>query len=664
MARKRTAQGTGSARRPPEPTTIAAADPAPTALLYALLLVVTLAAYYPAWHGGMLWDDDAHVTKPELQPAAGLWRIWFDVGATAQYYPVVHSAFWVLHSVFGDDLFGYHLVNILLHATSAFLFAVILTRLAVPGAMVAAFIFALHPVHVESVAWVTELKNTLSGVLFLTAVLSYLKFDAERRRGACAAAFALFVLALLSKSVTAVLPGVLLVVFWWKRGTLRWREDARPLVPFMAVGVVSGLATAWIERVQIGAEGAPYQLTIVERGLIAGRAIWFYLGKLLWPSDLVFSYPRWPVSQAVWWQYLPPLGVVALAAAAWAWRRRSRAPLAILLLFVGMLFPALGFFNVYPFRYSFVADHFQYLASLAIIPPLAAAIAFASAKLPMDRRQATAIAILAVAAPAAALTWRQCHQYTDAETLYNAILERNPSSWMARSNLGRSILLRAGESGSDALLEDAAQHFRTALQLKPDFPQAHNNLGTTLLRLRRFDEAKAEYRAALALKPQDAEVRQNLALAYGTAGNALLTAGRVDAAVAEYRQALEFAPAEAETHHNLASALARLGHTDEAIVEYREALRINPGSLPAHRNLGLALLQTGKQEEAIAEFREALRLRPDLADVHNALGTAFAELGQYDAAIAAFTDALRYNPELDAAGRNLARAQAERAVRR
>ena len=197
-----------------------------------LALLVTLVAYYPAWHGGLLWDDDAHITRVDLRSFEGLWRIWFDVGATQQYYPVTHSAFWVLYRLFGDATLGYHLVNISLHATSAFLFAVILRRLAVPGAVLAAFIFALHPVHVESVAWITELKNTLSGVFYLGAALAYLRFDADRRRQSYALALVLFALALLSKTVTATLPAALLVVFWWQRGALRWRQDVLPLAPF------------------------------------------------------------------------------------------------------------------------------------------------------------------------------------------------------------------------------------------------------------------------------------------------------------------------------------------------------------------------------------------------------------------------------------------------
>ncbi|HUL73738.1 MAG TPA: glycosyltransferase family 39 protein, partial [Vicinamibacterales bacterium] len=440
-----------SARKSRRPRSVPAAAPPsarPPWLLFALLLAATLVAYAPAWHGGMIWDDDAHITRLDLRSVQGLWRIWFEVGATQQYYPVAHSAFWVFHRLWGDDPLGYHLVNIALHACSAGLVLVILRRLAVPGAWLAAVVFALHPVQVESVAWMTELKNTLSGALYLGACLAYLRFDAVRSRRAYALAAVLFVLALLSKTVTATLPAALLVVFWWRRGTLRWREDVWPLVPFFAIGLASGLLTAWVERTQIGAVGAAFQLTLVDRCLIAGRAFWFYLAKLAWPADLIFIYPRWHVSAAVWWQFLYPAAALALLAALWWYRTRSRAPLAAMLFFGGTLFPALGFVNVYPFVYSFVADHFQYLACLGPIALAAGGVAtlagrWRPALAAASPPPAALAGALALALPLGVLTWNQCRQYADAETLYRTTLARNPECWMAHVNLGKVLQERA-----------------------------------------------------------------------------------------------------------------------------------------------------------------------------------------------------------------------------
>ena len=343
-------------------------------LLAVALTSAVCLAYQPVWHGGLLWDDyPGHVTAPDLRSWDGLSRIWFEGGATQQYYPLLHSAFWLQHKLWGDATLGYHLVNILLHATAALLVALVLRRLHVPGAYLAAAIFALHPVHVESVAWITEQKNTLSGVFYLAAMLVYLRFDQTRKKSIYGCALGLFLLALLSKTVSATLPGALLVILWWQRGRLSWRKDVLPLLPFFVLGVLGGLLTAWVERTVIRAEGAAFEFTIVERFLIAGRAICFYLGKLFWPVNLTFIYPRWQVSQAIAWQYLFPAGALLLAAALWPVRRRWRAPLAALLFFIGTLFPALGFLNVFPFRYSLVADHFQYLASLGVITLVAAA---------------------------------------------------------------------------------------------------------------------------------------------------------------------------------------------------------------------------------------------------------------------------------------------------
>ena len=217
----------------------------------------------------MLWDDSAHVTRPELQSLHGLWRVWFDLGATQQYYPLLHSAFWVEHKLWGDAPFYYHLLNVLLHAAAACLLLAALKRLKIPGAFLAAGIFALHPVYVESVAWITEQKNTLSAVFYFASLLFYLRFDEERgaRDYFCAAGF--FILALLSKTVTATLPAALLVIFWWKRGRLSLTRDVAPLLPWFALGAVAGLFTAWVERRMIGAQGAAFEFTILQRILLS-----------------------------------------------------------------------------------------------------------------------------------------------------------------------------------------------------------------------------------------------------------------------------------------------------------------------------------------------------------------------------------------------------------
>ena len=354
---------------PPGPTRL------PSQFIAVALFGVTLLAYLPAATGGLLWDDAAHLTAPALRTWHGLGQIWFHLGATQQYYPVLHSAFWLEHRLWGDAVLGYHLLNAGLHATAACLFALILARLRpqpegrswLPGTeWLAAAVFALHPVCVESVAWISEQKNTLSLVFYLLAALAYLRFDRDRRPGCYALGLGLFGLALLSKSVTATLPAALLLALAWRRGNLAWRRDVGPLLPWLVLGAAAGLFTAWVERNYIGAQGAAYDLTLAERCCLAGTAVWFYLAKLFWPAELSFTYPRWQVS-ADWGWSLGCLGLVVTLGALWPLRKWSRAPLLALLFFTGSLFPALGFFNVYPFVFSYVADHWQYLPCLGII---------------------------------------------------------------------------------------------------------------------------------------------------------------------------------------------------------------------------------------------------------------------------------------------------------
>ncbi len=586
-----------------------------------------------------------HMTRPGLRPLAGLWRIWFDIGATQQYYPLVHSAFWILFRLFGGETLGYHVVTIVLHAVSACLLGLILRRLAVPGAMLAAVIFALHPVHVESVAWMTELKNTLSGVFYLAAALAYLRFDESRRKNLYAAAVLCFVLALLSKSVTATLPVAMLVVIWWRRGTLEWRRDVMPVVPLVLIGTAAGLMTAWFERAVIGARGADFQFTVVERFLVAGRAIWFYAAKLVWPANLMFMYPRWQISQQVWWQYLYPLSAGAAIAASWWWRRRSRAPFAAALFFVVTLAPALGFVDVYPFLFSFVADHFQYLASIGIITLVSAAAA-GFAQRASNRPGRVMVALTAgVGVVLGVLTWQQSRQYVSAETLYRETITRNPECWLAHTNLAAILLL-----GPPAQIEESILHTEEALRLKPDYAPAQHNLGAALENLGRFEEAVAQYRVALQKNPAELPAEAHHCL-----GRALQKLGKLDEAIAEEREAVRIGPATSEMLNDLGIALGQSSRPSEALEQFEAALRLNPDDPLARTNAGSALLQLGRAEEALAQHQAAVRLVPSKADFHYNLGVTLEVMGRLREAAGEFQEALRLDPAIDPARSHLER---------
>jgi protein O-mannosyl-transferase len=538
---------------------------------FVLILCAATAAYWPALQGTLLWDDERHVTRPDLQSLHGLWRIWFRLGATQQYYPVLHSAFWLEHRFWGDSVLGYHIINVSLHALSAYLLMRIMRRLSLPGAWLGGLIFALHPVCVEAVAWISEQKSTLSAVFYLAAALVYLDFDETLRSGRYWLAAGLFVLALGSKTVTATLPAVLLVILWWRRGRLEWKRDVAPLLPWFAVAVPAGLFTAWVERTIIGAHGSAFALTVPQRLLLAGRVVWFYAWKVVWPAGLAFSYPHWKVDPAVWWQWLFPAGVLAVGCGLCLAARRHRGPLASFLIFVGTLAPVLGFLNVLPFRYSYVADHFQYLASLAIIVPAAAALQRNEWR-PLWRIGLPAALLMVLGG----MTWRQSAMYTDLETLYRETLARNPESWLARNNLGLLLVQQPGG------VPDAIQEYRAAVRLEPDYPESHFNLGS--------------------------------ALAHSDPPDRL-------AAIAEYRNALRLKPDYAEAHNNLGNALTHVpGGTNEAIAEFQAALRIEPDAAEIHANLAGALAQIpGRQQDAIAECRAALRIRPDFAPAQQLL---------------------------------------------
>jgi tetratricopeptide (TPR) repeat protein len=612
----------------------------------ALIAGLSLACYWPALRGGLLWDDDAHVTRPGLRAVSGLWQIWSDPRATQQYYPLLHSAFWAEHRLWGDATLGYHLANVGQHALCALLLVAALRRLRVPGAALAGVLFAVHPVCVESVAWISEQKNTLSLVFYLLSGLAYLRFDGERGGPGAGRTYGLasllFVLALLTKSVTATLPAAILLVLWWQRGRISWR-DVRPLVAWFAVAVASGLFTAHVERTLVGAQGAEFDLPFLQRLLLAGRIVWFYAGKLLWPRDLVFIYPHWDARSAGagWAGYLA--AAVAVTAALCVLARRSRGPLAAWLFFVGSLFPALGFFNVYPFLFSYVADHFQYLACMGAAAAAGAGLAaLLGAASPALRCASWALAA-ALVATLVILSNAQSRIYVDQPTLYQATLQRNPACWMAHNNLG---LWHEGRGE----LAAAVGEYEEAIRLKGDFASVHNNLGGLLRTVPgRADEAYTHILEAIRLQPDFPEAHNNLGVWYEDRGN-------LDLAVAQFQEALHEKPDYATAENNLGSVLARMpGRLEEAAAHFQEAVRLQPGFAEAHGNLGSAWLGTpGRLDDAIAEFEEAVRLRPGSAEARNGLANALSRKPErLNDAVAQFEEAIRLKPDYAEARNNL-----------
>lgn len=593
-----------------------------------LILLITIIVYIPAMRGGFIWDDNFYVLgNPTLRTLDGLQQIWFDVRATPQYYPLVHTTFWMEYHLWGLQPTGYHITNVVLHSLVAILLYAILRRLTVPGAGIAAVIFAIHPVHVESVAWITERKNVLSALFYMLSLWYCLqafqlydnpKLTSSGRWKAYIAGLVFFVCALFSKTVTCSLPVVILILLWWKRGRL-CRRETMLLIPMFLIGAVLGLTTAWIEKTHVGA-GREWTLSLAERCLVAGRALWFYLFSLTWPSNLTFIYPRWHVDSGAWWQYMYPVAALGLGMVLWMMRKQiGRGPFAAALFFAVTLAPALGFIDVYPMRYSFVADHFQYLASIGPIVLFAAILSRRSMYVIPGRFlppiQAVIIVILAC------LTWMQGFMYKDIETLWRTTIARNPSAWMAHGNLGNLLEERGDIAG-------ATHHYKEALRLNPNDAGAHNNLGTIYLHERKYDECCRLFRRAIELNPDSRQAHWNL-------GAALFQQKHHEEGIAHLRLGLE----DAQQHETLGNLLSQLGRMPEAVQAYRSAINLAPYRDTVRMDLAW-ILATNPDErvrhstEAISHAKAACRtMGKQYARKLDILAAALADAGRFQEAI-------------------------------
>ena len=565
-----------------------------------ILIVATTLAYQPAWNGQPIWDDEVHITPHGLRSLHGLARIWTDPTAAPQYYPVLGTVFWIEYALWHDRPPLYHLVNISLHVFAALLLLRIFRRLEIRGAWLAVAVFALHPVQVESVAWISELKNVLSAVFGFLAAIAYLRFDSERKLGWYVVALLCFVLGLMTKSVIAMLPVALLIALWWKRGRLEGRRD-RPLIPFFLVGAIAGLITAWIEQRFVDASGESFAFSFVDRCLIAGHAFWFYLTKLFWPGNLMLIYPRWQINASALGQWIFPIAVIVLLGTSWMVRQRTRAPLAALLSFAALLFPTLGFINVSYFQFSFVADHFPYLASTPIIALVCGTGTALLSGCTRPVKTIGSVCGLALLILLGALTWRHSALFKNPETIFRDVVTKNSDSPTAHNNLAGALMDRGAT-------EEAILHFRKALELKADYQFANYNLGAALVQQGGdLDEAIVRLKSALRENPNDPR-------AYYTLANALSKQGNVNDAIAYYGRALRLAPDFPDAHTNLANLMLARGNKSGAIEHYRDALRIQPNNPQAHYNLAVGLVRNGEPDAAIPELRIVLQIDPEYPD--------------------------------------------------
>jgi tetratricopeptide (TPR) repeat protein len=673
--------------------------------LLATLLLAALPwlAYIPLWQAGFIWDDDAYVTENiQIRTGQGLYSIWFVPRSIPQYYPLIHTMFWFEYQAWGLNPLGYHLVNVGLHALSSLLLWRILLRLKVPGAWFAASLFAVHPVMVESVAWVTERKNVLSLPLALASMICYWRYrpslieeqrrlwhDSEGSVWYYAASFLLFVAALLSKTVVCTLPAVLLVIEWWKHGHIQ-RQSVVRMVPFFAIGISLGLITVWLEKHHVGAQGAEWSLSIIERGLLAGRIVWFYAGKLVWPAELIFFYPRWAMDDRQIWQYLFPISALAVLVALWSVRNViGRGPLAAVLIFVGVLFPALGFFDVYPFRYSYVADHFQYHASIALISLIATIVyQVVTRQRKLPQRQATVVLWMVASISIvflSTLTFRQSRAYHGLESIYRDKLAKNPAARGATSNLTDHFLalkrydeaIAVAEEGLAASPEIASTHntmgaallttslsgvidlptveksigyFRATLQIEPNYQEALFNLATALSLLDRHDEAITHYRCLLEIIPSDIDAQAGLA-------KSLIVTGHMDQAIPILNSVLTNKPDDPTALHGMGLVKAQQGATDQAIEHFKAALKGDENLIGVRYDLAGALVAKGELIEARDQYLAVIKNQPWNARALNNLGIVYMNLDEKGQAIQHFSQAIAQDPSYQQAQDNLQRAQ-------
>lgn len=541
-----------------------------------LILVLTGWAYWPALWGGFIWDDNSYVAyNLLLRDAAGLWRIWFEPTATPQYHPLVFTSYWIEYQLWGDSTFGYHVVNVALHGANTWILLLVLRRLAVPGALFAAGVFALHPVHVESVAWITERKDVLSAFFYGLTLLAWLRFLETRRERDWILALGWSLATLLSKTILCTLPVAMGLLAWWQ-APQAWRVWGPRLVPFVGVSVPIALVTIWREHSH-GNPPLPY--SFLERTLIASRALWTHIGMLVWPIDLTIVYAKWSVSVRDALAYVFPVAGLAGFATLIALRPRfGSGPFVAAAFFVVTLGPMLGFVDYNIMRYAYVADHFQYVAGIGLIALAGAVGATAMRAWP---RPARIVPGLVVCGVLALLSRQQAGLYVDADTIWRDNVAKNPRSWVG-----------------------------------------HSFLATELMREERFDEAVARLREAAGQMPDNADVHRTL-------GVVEASLGRYDEALAWLQQARQIEPANARVEQSLGAVLMGVGRVADAARHFAAAVELHPGYAEAWYYRGIAAAQMGRRDDAIAFLEKALELRPDLvearADLEALRGAAESE---------------------------------------
>jgi protein O-mannosyl-transferase len=616
----------------------------PVWLLAALLVLVTIALYWPATRCDFLNYDDNLVVTSNVHVQNGL---TLSSIKWAFFNPDIDSGYWqpltVLSHVadcqwFGLKPWGHHLTSVLLHALNTALVFLVFRRLtgAPWRSVMVAAAFGWHPVQVESVAWVADRKDVLSAFFALLTLLAYTCYVQHMTSNSCPAFaglrrervtgpgkdvraplishitchmllyywLALFFLALglMSKPTLVTWPFVLLLLDYWPlerfKSNRAWLLMAEK-IPFFALIMATSIVTFAVMK----PEGPVVPLKNLPLGARGGNVLISYcryLGKLCWPTDLAVFYPYpgyWPVVVVVLAGGLI-LGMTTLFIV-----KRSRYPFLLMgwLWFVGTLVPVIGLVQV---GKQAMADRYVYVPSLGVL------ILAIWGVCELTRRWRYQELVLSVAGCGVivlclGLTRQQLGYWRDDETLFRHALAVTKNNWIAHNNLG-ATLLKKGQ------IDEAISQFQEALRLKPDHPEAHNNFGIALNKKGQIDEAVSQFQEAIRLKPDDAEAHYNL-------GNAFLKKDQIDEAISQFQEAIRLKPDYAEAHNNLGTTLLKKGRNDEAISQFLETIRLKPNDANVRCNLGIALNQKGQTDEAISQFQEAIRLKPDFVEARSRL---------------------------------------------
>jgi tetratricopeptide (TPR) repeat protein len=661
---------TDTAESTSRPLPLAPKQPLPASFWVGVIIlpILVFASYWPSMRGEFLWDDDYYVTNNSaLVSQDGIERIWVGVKnprtyPVPQYYPMTHTSFWVQtrwHD-FNKPLSPtpFHVVNVLLHVFSAWMLWAVLRRLRVPGAFFAAAIWAVHPVQVESVAWITERKNVLSGFFFFASMLVYMRFaeldeaPPKEQRGALALpderwklyalALILFICSILSKSVTGSMPAIVLLLIWWKRGRIK-SSDVLPLIPFFACALAMGITTSYFERNIVGAQGDEWSYTPIQRLFIASGAVWFYASKVIFPWKLAFFYSKWNLQSPLLIGAL--LGAIAIVAALFGMHRRiGRGPVVAVLLFAGTLFPALGFINVFPMRYSYVADHFQYLACAALI---------AGAVWLLHRFLKQPIVFVAICSAIlgifTALTFKQNFVYRSGYSLWKDTISKTPDAWIAHNNLG--VLLREAN-----MLDEAENEFRTVLDYRPDQVEAIMNIGLVHEKRGDIDGAISVMHDAITAADKDPIHAPSYAKLYWNLGRLMSKKGDLQASQLAFRASVELDRRYVPGIIGMGEVLFKRGDLVNAQKWLERALEIDPFNYQAHADYGNVLAAQGDAANAMKEWQKVLDHDPNDAMTLNSVGALFMKMEQFDAAIFMLKRALQQKPDFEEAQKNLVAA--------